>query len=314
MNGHVSVLLPESLALLNIHDGGTYVDLTLGRGGTSSEILKKIPNGRLVCFDLDEEAIEKSTSRLKAIGSNFTIVHSNFSNYPEELKKLGISQVDGLTADLGVSSPQFDEADRGFSYKEEAPLDMRMDVRQTLSAYDVVNTYSLHDLTRIFREYGEDKDAYAVSKAIIKKRESSPIKTTTELAELIKESKPISSRLKKGHPAKQIFQAIRIEVNGELDNLKKALDAIPSVIAPKGRVAIISFHSLEDRLVKDKFKELTVVEGNRHEMYDLPSELEEAPFINLTKKPIEAGLEEVENNHRSASAKLRGIERKGENP
>jgi 16S rRNA (cytosine1402-N4)-methyltransferase len=312
MSGHVSVLLPETLGLLAIHDGGVYVDLTLGRGGTSSEILKRIPHGHLYSFDLDEEAIAESKERLMAVGTNFTLIHANFKDFASELAKLGVNQIDGLTADLGVSSPQFDEADRGFSYKEEAPLDMRMNQEQSLTAEKVVNTYPEHELIRIFRSYGEDNDAVRVAKAICRRRAEKPIVTTTELVEIIKAAKPMTSLLKKGHPAKQIFQAIRIEVNGELDNLQQALDSIEGIMAPNGHVAIISFQSLEDRLVKDTFYRLSVVEGSRHDPIALrPEDIPEAPFTNLTRKPIIASLEEVSSNHRSASAKLRAIAKKG---
>jgi 16S rRNA (cytosine1402-N4)-methyltransferase len=312
MSGHISVLLKESLDLLAIHDGGVYADLTLGRGGTSSEILKRIPHGHLYSFDLDEEAIAESRPRLASVGSNFTIIHANFKDFASELQKLGVNQLDGLTADLGVSSPQFDEAGRGFSYKEEAPLDMRMNQEQALTAAVVVNSYPEHELIRIFREYGEDNDAVRVAKAIVRARAIKPIATTTELVNLIKEAKPMSSLLKKGHPAKQIFQAIRIEVNGEMDNLQQALDSIEGIMAPNGHVAIISFQSLEDRRVKETFHALTVVEGSRHDPFLLrPDEIPSAPFVSLTRKPIEASEEEVALNHRSASAKLRAIAKKG---
>jgi 16S rRNA (cytosine1402-N4)-methyltransferase len=311
---HVSVLLKETIALLDVVDGGTYVDLTLGRGGTSAEILRRIPHGRLIAFDLDDEAIAESDHRLRPIGTNYALLHANFASFPEELAKLGITSIDGLTADLGVSSPQFDEAGRGFSYKAEAPLDMRMDRRETLTAAQVVNAYDEHDLIRLFRDYGEDPDSVAVARAIVKARGKKRIETTTELAEIIKAAKPRRSLLKKGHPAKQIFQALRIEVNGELDNLRKALDAIDSTLAPNGRVAIISFQSLEDRLVKEKFRELTVVEGTRHGPDALPGEAEEAPFRSLTRKPVEPTEEEIQANHRATSAKLRAIQRKGEKP
>jgi 16S rRNA (cytosine1402-N4)-methyltransferase len=312
MSGHISVLLPETLELLAIHDGGIYVDLTLGRGGTSSEILKRIPHGHLYSFDLDDEAIAESKDRLSAIGSNFTLIHANFKDFASELAKLGVDKIDGLTADLGVSSPQFDEADRGFSYKEEALLDMRMNQEQSLTAEKVVNTYPEHELIRIFRQYGEDNDAVRVAKAICRQRAKEPITTTTQLVSIIKEAKPMTSLLKKGHPAKQIFQAIRIEVNGELDNLQQALDSIEGIMAPNGHVAIISFQSLEDRLVKDAFYRLSVVEGSRHDPFALrPEEIPEAPFTNLTRKPIIASPEEVGLNHRAASAKLRAIAKKG---
>jgi len=310
MSGHISVLLPESIAYLDVQDGGTYVDLTLGRGGTSSAILKKIPHGRLYSFDLDEEAIESSKERLDAIGSNYELIHANFKAFKQELLARGVTQLNGLTADLGVSSPQFDEGERGFSYKEEAPLDMRMDLRNTLTAERIVNTYSEKDLIRIFARYGEDPDSARVAKAIVRERINRPIITTTELVELIKKAKPITSLLKKGHPAKQIFQALRIEVNGELDNLQQALEDFDSMMAPGGRVAFISFQSLEDRLVKEKFRSLCVVEGDRHAPAIRPEEVQQASYLLLTKKPVEPDEKEKENNHRATNAKLRAIQKK----
>jgi 16S rRNA (cytosine1402-N4)-methyltransferase len=315
MGEHKSVLLHESIDLLDIRDGGIYVDLTLGRGGHSSEILKRIPHGKLIAFDIDEEAVAESKQKLDAIGTNYVIYRENFANVGEALRRDNVPAVDGVLMDLGVSSPQFDEAERGFSYKETAPLDMRMDQRNPLTAYRVVNEYDLASLTRIFREYGEEEESYQIAKAIVKARESKPIETTTELAELVLSAKSRRSREKKGFPAKQVFQAIRIEVNDELGNLRKALDAIPSLMAPNGVIAIISFHSLEDRLVKEKFRSLTVVEGSRHGIEELPDEVEEAPFISLTKKPLVATEEELKENHRAASAKLRAIrKKKGANP
>jgi len=315
MGEHKSVLLHESLDLLSIRDGGTYVDLTLGRGGHSSEILKRIPHGKLIAFDIDEEAVAESKQKLDTIGNNYTIYRENFANVGELFAKEGIPAVDGVLMDLGVSSPQFDEAERGFSYKETAPLDMRMDQRNPLTAYRVVNEYDLTSLCRIFREYGEEEESYQIAKAILKRRLEKPIETTTELADIVLGAKSRRSRMKKGFPAKQVFQAIRIEVNDELGNLRKALDALPSLVAPNGVIAIISFHSLEDRLVKDKFRSLTVVEGSRHGVELLPSMIEEAPFTSLTKKPLEASAEELVGNHRAASAKLRAIrKKKGANP
>lgn len=308
---HVSVLLPESLDLLAIEDGKTYVDLTLGRAGTSAEILRRIPHGHLIAFDCDEEAIKESTPKLDAIGKNYLIIHANFAAFRSELGARGIHSIDGLTADLGVSSPQFDEASRGFSYRLEAPLDMRMDQEKSLTAFTVVNTYKEHELIRIFREYGEETDAVKVAQALCRERAKAPIRTTTELAEIIKAAKPRASLVKKGHPAKQIFQAIRIEVNGELESLRQMLASFPELIAPGGRVAIISFHSLEDRLVKNAFHALTNIEGNRHGIDVLPNAVEEAPFVNLTRKPVEPSESEKAFNHRATSAKLRAIQKKG---
>jgi 16S rRNA (cytosine1402-N4)-methyltransferase len=311
---HVSVLLPETLELLQVKDGGVYADLTLGRGGTSSAILQKDPSGHLYSFDLDIAAIEESRPRLQSIGNNFTLIHANFKDYVAELAKLGVHGLDGLTADLGVSSPQFDDAERGFSYKEDAPLDMRMNQSQSLTAEAIINTYEEYELIRIFRDYGEDPDSVRIAKAIVREREKSPIRTTGQLVGIIKAAKPVTSLLKKGHPAKQIFQALRIETNGELDNLRSMLASLNDVILPGGRVVLISFQSLEDRLVKEAFHHLTVVEGNRHGLDLLPSEIAKAPFVSLTRKPLEPSESEIAHNHRATSAKLRAIEkRKGEN-
>lgn len=312
MSEHVSVLLPESIGLLDVRDGRTYLDLTLGRGGSSAEILKRNPHGRLIAFDIDEEAVAESKKRLEQIGTSFTLVRENYSSVASVLSSLGIVGVDGVIMDLGVSSPQFDEAYRGFSYREEAPLDMRMDQRNPLTAERIVNTYSYEDLKRIFKEYGEDPDSARVAQAIVETRLSHPLETTGELVEIIKASKPASSLRKKGHPAKQIFQALRIETNDELGHLQKALDALPGLMNPGGIIAIISFQSLEDRLVKDKFRSLTTVEGSRHEPTLLPNQEPQAPFLPLTHKPVVPSEEEILSNHRASSAKLRAIQKKGE--
>jgi len=207
MDEHIPVLLNEVIAGLNIKSNGTYVDLTVGRGGHSSEILKRLKEGHLICVDQDEEAIEASTERLSKIGSNFTVIRANFSALDSILESQGIKQVDGILMDLGVSSPQFDKGERGFSYNSDARLDMRMDQRQSLTAYTIVNTYSLEDLTKIFQTYGEEKYSYSIAKNIIKSREIAPIETTFQLVEIIKRSKPMKELKKVGHPAKQVFQA-----------------------------------------------------------------------------------------------------------
>jgi len=310
MSLHQSVLLPETIDLLALKEDGVYVDLTLGRAGTSSAILKRIPRGHLYCFDLDYEAIEESKERLKVIGSNFDIIHANFACLVEELAKLGVTKVDGITADLGVSSPQFDEGKRGFSYKHDAPLDMRMDKDNPLSAKEIVNAYRYEDLARIFRLYGEDKDASKVANLIVKERAKKPIETTYELVDVIKRAKPMRSLNKKGHPAKQIFQALRIETNDELSNLETLLANFPVLLNNGGRIAIITFHSLEDRLVKQAFRGLTRVEGDRHDNGLKPEEIREAAYLDLTKKPITPSEEELNNNNRSHSAKLRAIMKK----
>ena len=307
MEEHIPVLLNEVIAGLNIKPSGIYLDLTVGRGGHSSEILKRLTTGKLIAVDQDEEAIIASNARLKEIGSNFIIVRDNFSNLENILKDQGVSEVDGILMDLGVSSPQFDRGERGFSYKEDARLDMRMDQRQDLTAYQIVNTYSLEDLNQIFREYGEEKYSFSIAKNIIKARETAPIETTFQLVEIIKKSKPMKELKKVGHPAKQVFQALRIAVNDELNVLTKTLKVALAHLAPNGRLAVITFHSGEDRIVKNIFKEAAVDVGNR---IDGPMIQEEKEFALINHKPITASEDELESNHRSASAKLRIIAKK----
>lgn len=310
MGFHYSVLLEETLNSLAIKEDGVYVDLTLGRAGTSSAILKRIPKGHLYSFDMDQEAIDESMNRLDEVGNNYTIIKSNFAYFAAKLKEIGVTQVDGITADLGVSSPQFDEGERGFSYREDAPLDMRMDKDNPLNARIIVNTYPFEKLLRVFKDYGEDPFSYQIAKNIVKEREKKEIETTGELVEIIKRSKPMKELSKKGHPAKQIFQALRVETNDELGNLRSLLDTFNGILKSKGRIAIITFQSLEDRLVKEKFKSLSVVEGNRNGPNLMPNELEEAPYKLITRKPIVASEKELNENHRSKSAKLRVIEKK----
>ena len=307
MEEHIPVLLNEVIDGLNIKPSGIYVDLTVGRGGHSSVILSHLTTGRLIAVDQDEEAIIASEARLKEVGNNFVIVRSNFSNLENILNDLGVSHVDGILMDLGVSSPQFDKGERGFSYKEDARLDMRMDQRQDLTAYQIVNTYSLQDLNKILSEYGEEKYSYSIAKNIIKAREIAPIETTTQLVEIIKKSKPMKELKKVGHPAKQVFQALRIAVNDELNVLSKTLKVALAHLAPGGRLAVITFHSGEDRIVKNIFREAAVDIGNR---IDGPVTAKEKEFDLINHKPITASEDELEKNHRSASAKLRIIARK----
>lgn len=309
MSKHISVLLNEAIAALNIKSDGIYVDLTLGRGGHSKEILKRLTNGKLYAFDKDDDAIKESSLNLKDF-ANKEIIRDDFRNFKKDLLDRGVNHVDGILFDLGVSSPQFDEGDRGFSYREESRLDMRMDKRQSLDAYKVINTYSLNDLTRIFREYGEDKFSYQIAKKIVKDRENNPIETTTDLVNLIKAVKPQKELNKKGHPAKQIFQALRIEVNDELGALKCALNDALEMIDVNGRIVVISFHSLEDRIVKNTFNNVAKIEGNRHLVFSLPSEEDNPKYELVNNKVIIASDEELKNNPRSKSAKLRAIERK----
>ena len=308
MGKHIPVLLKETINGLNIKPDGIYVDLTLGRGGHSGEILKRLQKGHLYGVDQDEVAIEESRRYLETISNNFTLIHKNFSHLDEILEENQVEYVDGILMDLGVSSPQFDEGDRGFSYREDARLDMRMDQRNPLTAYDIVNSYSLDEIFRILRDYGEEKFAYSIAKNIVKARETKPIETTFQLVEIIKKSKPMKELAKAGHPAKQSFQALRIAVNDELNVLTIALNKALKALRPHGgRLAVITFHSLEDRIVKNVFKDAAVSEGNR---YDIPVLTTEKEYQLITRKPIVANEEELELNHRSISAKLRIIERK----
>ena len=308
MGKHIPVLLNETITGLNIKPDGIYLDLTLGRGGHSGEILKRLTTGHLYAVDQDQTAIEESKKYLETISNNFTLIHKNFSYLEEILSEYHLDYVDGILMDLGVSSPQFDEGYRGFSYRENARLDMRMDQDNPLTAYRIVNEYDIQDITNILRDYGEEKFAYSIAKNIVKARENSPIKTTFELVEIIKKSKPMKELAKTGHPAKQTFQALRIAVNDELNVLTITLDKALKALRPHGgRLAVITFHSLEDRIVKNIFKENAVEEGNR---YDFPIKQKEKEYQLVNRKPIVASEEELKENHRSASAKLRIIERK----
>ena len=309
-NEHIPVLLNEVIENLNINPDGIYIDLTLGRAGHSSEILKRLSNkGKLIGFDQDIDAIQASIERLSKISSNFEVIKSNFENVKEELFKRGITKVDGILADLGVSSPQFDQGDRGFSYRFDAKLDMRMDQNANLSAYEIVNTYSLIDLTRIFREYGEEKYAYEIAKRIVREREQKPVETTFELVDIIKRSLPSKELSKKGHPAKQVFQALRIETNRELEVLETMLKDGLELLSSKGRMAIITFQSLEDRIVKNIFKEVSTPKATPRWMPSLPED-QKVDYQLINKKVIVASEEELKRNPRSESAKLRVIERK----
>ena len=309
-NEHIPVLLNEVIENLNINPDGIYIDLTLGRAGHSSEILKRLSNkGKLIGFDQDIDAIQASIERLSKISSNFEVIKSNFENVKEELFKRGITKVDGILADLGVSSPQFDQGDRGFSYRFDAKLDMRMDQNANLSAYEIVNTYSLIDLTRIFREYGEEKYAYEIAKRIVREREQKPIETTFELVDIIKRSLPSKELSKKGHPAKQVFQALRIETNRELEVLETMLKDGLELLSSKGRMAIITFQSLEDRIVKNIFKEVSTPKATPRWIPSLPED-QEVDYQLINRKVIVASEEELKRNPRSESAKLRVIERK----
>ena len=304
---HISVLLEESISSLNLKDDSIIVDCTLGYGGHSSNILARIKKGFLFAFDQDSEAIRHSTNRLSEVGTNFTIIKSNFVHLKEKLQELDVEKVDGVLFDLGVSSPQLDDGERGFSYHEDARLDMRMDRENPLSAYEVVNNYSKEELSRIFYKYGEDKFSNNIAKKIVEYRATKPIETTLELVEIIKTAVPMKFRIDK-HPARQIFQAIRIEVNKELDVIEPALEQALSILKVGGRVAVITFHSLEDRLVKNFFKEKCAIDERLKGMPNIPEEYL-PDFSLVVNKAISPSEEELENNPRARSAKLRVIER-----
>ena len=308
MFNHISVLLNETIDGLNIKEDGIYVDCTLGGGGHSEQILKRLTTGHLYCFDQDEVAIAAATQRLEKVSSHFTIIHSNFQNIKKELQKYGVEKVDGIVFDLGVSSPQFDDGERGFSYNYDARLDMRMDRRQSLSAYEIVNTYDYSDLVRILFKYADEKYAKSIARAIERHREVTPIETTFQLVDIVKEAIPAKARRKGGHPAKRTFQALRIAVNDELSVFEKALDDSLDLINVGGRIAVITFHSLEDKICKYTFNEVTKEPQLPQGMPFVPDELKPA-FQKITRKPIVATKEELEENNRSHSAKLRIIER-----
>jgi len=306
---HISVLLHETVDGLDVKKDGIYVDGTLGRGGHSGYLISKLDNGHLYAFDKDEMAIVESKQNLKDHLDKITIIHNDFRSMKEELNKLGVSEVDGIMMDLGVSSPQFDDPRRGFSYRFDARLDMRMNQEQELDAYKVVNTYELEDLVRILRDYGEERYALSIAKNIVKSRSVKPIETTFELVDVIKASLPNKELRKKGHPAKQTFQALRIEVNDELGALEDALKQALSLLKVNGRCAIITFHSLEDRLVKNTFKEYTSVPYVDPRLPIRVEDIKEPDYQLVNRKPILANEEELEDNRRSHSAKLRIIER-----
>ncbi len=303
---HVSVLLSECMDVLNIRPDGVYVDGTAGGAGHSREIAKRLTSGRLIAIDKDPDAVKTAKERL-APYSQSTVVQSDFYRIPEILEELGIPGVDGILLDLGVSSYQFDNPERGFSYNYDAKLDMRMS-QSGLSAYDIVNTYAVPDLERILREFSEEKFAYKIARNIERARQQAPVETTFQLVEIIKQSIPAAARREGGHPAKRAFQALRIAVNGELDSLSRCLDTAFDCLNPGGRFAIITFQSLEDRMVKQKFKALCTG-------CTCPPDFPvcicgKTPRAKLvTRKPVEAGKEELEKNNRSHSARLRAVEK-----
>ncbi len=302
---HKSVLLEECLEYLNIKEESIIVDCTLGYGGHSSNILKKIKRGFLFAFDQDDEAISYSKNRLDKISENYEIIRSNFENIKEELYKRNIKTVNGILYDIGVSSPQLDESDRGFSFHKDARLDMRMDKTKEFSAYELVNTYEYKDLVRIFINYGEEKYATSIAKKIIKERKNKPIETTLELVEIIKNSVPEKYKREK-HPARKVFQAIRIEVNNELGVFEKSLKDALDLIDINGRICVITFHSLEDKICKEIFKKVSEVDKNLKNMPIIPEEYQ-PKFKTIAN--IKPSKKELEENPRARSAKLRVIER-----
>lgn len=305
---HKPVLLQECIDGLNIRPDGIYVDGTLGRGGHSEEILKRLTTGRLIAIDQDQQAIDEAGARLEPFADRLTLVKDNFRNVARILQQLEIPGVDGMLFDLGVSSPQLDDASRGFSYQNDAPLDMRMDKSAPLTAYDVVNGWSESELKRILRNYGEERCAGRIAGQIVRTREDKPIETTGELVEVIRRAMPAAALREKQHPAKRSFQAIRIAVNDELGAVEDMIRTAPDCLNPGGRLCVISFHSLEDRLVKNGF-------AARENGCTCPRE---APICtcgfvqtlkNVTRKPVTASETELEENPRARSAKLRIAER-----
>ena len=302
---HISVLLNESIENLSIKEDGIYVDCTLGFAGHSSQILKRITRGCLFAFDQDKDAIKYSKTKLEKISNNYEIINTNFVNLKKELEKRNIQKVDGILFDLGVSSYQLDNDERGFSFHKDAKLDMRMNQEQEKSALEVVNEYSKEQLTKIFYEYGEEKYASSIAKNIVKERENKKITTTLELVEIIKNSVPEKYK-RNHHPARKVFQAIRIEVNQELEVLKKALVDAIDLLNPNGRLCVITFHSLEDRIVKNIFKEYSSVPLVYKGMPEIPKEYRAKIKIIGKFKPSK---DELNNNNRSRSAILRVIEK-----
>lgn len=307
---HISVLFSETIDNLNIKKDGIYVDGTLGGGGHSYGICEKLgKKGRLIGIDQDESAIKAAGERLKEFGSIVTIVRDNYSNMIRVLKDLGIEKVDGILLDIGVSSHQLDTPERGFSYMEDAPLDMRMDNRNEFTAEKLVNEYSVEDISRVIRDYGEEKFAWNIAKNIVKNREIKPIETTGELIKIIDSSIPAKAKAGKGHPSKKTFQALRIEVNRELDVLSESIDQMIEMLNPGGRLCIITFHSLEDRIVKNKFKE-------NEDPCTCPKNFPKCVCGKTSKgrvigrKPVIPSEEEILENKRSKSSKLRTFERK----
>ena len=308
MFNHVTVLLNEAVEGLNVKSDGIYVDCTLGGAGHSSLILKQLTTGHLYCFDQDENAIQAARQRLETIGNQFTIIQSNFKNIKAELNQRGVEHVDGILFDLGVSSPQFDNAERGFSYNYDARLDMRMDQSSSLDAHEIVNHYSYEQLVEILYKYADEKFAKQIARRIEKEREIQPIDTTFQLVEIVKSAIPAYARRKGGHPAKRTFQALRIAVNDELNVFDIALKDALDLLNINGRIAVITFHSLEDKICKYTFNEVSKLKDVPKGLPVIPEEMQ-PKFKLINKKTIIATEEELNENHRSHSAKLRVIER-----
>lgn len=306
---HKSVLLHETVDSLNVRPDGIYVDGTLGRGGHARLVLEQLTTGHLYAFDKDEQALAESEENLKELLDHITMIHGDYSTMKEALHARGVDVVNGVMMDLGVSSPQFDDPERGFSYRYDARLDMRMDQGQELDAWKIVNTYSEEDLRRILWQYGEERNAGRIARAIAATRQQHPIDTTFQLVDVIRSALPAKVLNQKGHPAKQSFQALRIEVNHELDSLKEGLQEACSLLDVQGRCAVITFQSLEDRIVKDTFRSLSSAPFVEPKLPIKASQMEQASFRLVNRKPITAGEEETEENHRAHSAKLRVIER-----
>ena len=308
---HYSVLLNETTAYLNINKDGTYVDGTFGMGGHSEQILKRLDHGRLIGIDKDKYAIESGMEKFASYSDRLLLVHDDFGNICEILDNLGIDSVDGMIFDLGVSSPQLDDAFRGFSYNQLAPLDMRMDTESSLTAFDIINGYSVEELSSILWKYGEEKYARRIAEAIAERRDRSPIRTTDQLVEVIKSAMPAASLREKQHPAKRSFQAIRIAVNDELGSVRKMITTAPDKLKTGGRICVISFHSLEDRIIKQGI-------ASRENGCTCPRDIPvcmcgfRQTLKSVTKKPVVASERELLENPRSRSAKLRVAEKIGD--
>ena len=304
---HYSVLLNEAVEGLDIKENGIYVDCTLGGAGHSLEILKRLKNGKLYAFDQDNVALENAKNKLAEYSDKVVFIKSNFVNLKEKLAEYGVNEVDGVLYDLGVSSPQLDTPERGFSYNYDTKLDMRMDTDAKISAYEVVNEYSYHDLVKIFYRYGEENFSKQIARNIEKKREQKPIETTFELVEIIKDSIPAAKRRTGGHPAKRVFQAIRIAVNNELSVFEDSLEQAIDIVKVGGRISVITFHSLEDRICKQIFNSYAKTKDIPKNLPILPEESLSKLKV-ITRKPIYPSDIELEENNRSRSAKLRVAE------